>query len=337
MTTTKVAMIEWAANALGVPPAQVRQVVLAGDASARQYSRLLTPSGSFIIADASAEPGVTTKVVAVAETLRRAGVRIPTLIASDQAAGLSLQEDAGDQVLLSELTAESVDYWYTQAMPPLRALAGADTEASNLPPYDRDALQLELDVCPQWFFRGLLDLSLDTEFVFAQTQLQEFLIAQALAQPQVVVHRDFHSRNLMIRDAEIVVIDFQDALIGPLCYDWVSLFKDCYCRWPRAQILQWLRTLHQSLPERLQASSDTILVQWFDWIGLQRHLKVLGVFARLHLRDGKSQYLGDLPRVLAYIDEVFTLYADHSEIAPFIRCWRRVVEPALMQQPWYAR
>ena len=330
-------MIEWAATALGVPPAQVRQVVLAGDASARQYSRLLTPDGSFIIADASAEPDVTAKVVAVAETLQRAGVRIPTLIASDQAAGLSLQEDAGDQVLLSDLTAESVDYWYTKAMPALRALAGADTEASNLPQYDRDTLQSELDVCPQWFLRGLLDLSLDTEFTLAQTRLHEFLIVQALEQPRVLVHRVFHSRNLMIRDADLVVIDFQDALIGPLCYDWVSLFKDCYCRWPRPRVLQWLRTLHDSLPERSQAGSDTILVQWFDWIGLQRHLKVLGVFARLHLRDGKSQYLGDLPRVLAYIDEVFSLYADHSEIAPFIACWRRVVEPALMQQAWYVR
>ena len=167
----------------------------------------------------------------------------------------------------------------------------------------------------------------------------ERLVRNALAQPQVVVHRDFHSRNLMcLADGALGVIDFQDAVIGPITYDLASLLKDCYVVWPRDTQLAWLRSAYDGLAEHHFATgaSFTDFVGWFDLMGLQRHIKVLGIFARLCLRDNKPQYLGDLPRVLAYVLAALNLYRDtEPALAHFADWFEAEVMPIASAQSWF--
>jgi len=188
-------------------------------------------------------------------------------------------------------------------------------------PYDRTPLASELSLLPDWFLARHLRIvpSAAEGAVIADTF--EFLIREALAQPQVFVHRDYHSRNLMVVGARNPgIIDFQDALRGPVGYDLVSLLKDCYIAWPRARAVEWLQGYRAQLRAQGGAAgaSDAEFLRWFDLIGVQRHLKVLGIFCRLWYRDGKRGYLADLPRVLAYVREACTLYAELEPLGRFL-------------------
>ena len=162
------------------------------------------------------------------------------------------------------------------------------------------------------------------------------MVADALEQPQVFVHRDFHSRNLLLRSGALATIDFQDAVIGPLCYDLVSLLRDCYICWPPARVRSWALAYREMLLSagRPAGDSEAEFLRWFDWIGLQRHLKVLGNFARLALRDGKPAYLADLPLVLHYIREILAVYPEFED---FHRWFDARLGPAIERQAWSAR
>jgi aminoglycoside/choline kinase family phosphotransferase len=201
-------------------------------------------------------------------------------------------------------------------------------EAAELPVYDRDLLMRELELFPEWFLARHLSLSPDADERAAIAAAFDWLCDEALAQPVVLVHRDYHSRNLLVRPADNPgIVDFQDAVRGPVTYDLVSLLKDCYVVWPRKRLLGWLdRYRAGAQAAGIDVGSDREeFLRWFDRMGLQRHLKVLGIFARLWLRDGKPGYLGDLPRVLDYTLDVTAVL---PELAQFDRFLRRQVVPA---------
>jgi aminoglycoside/choline kinase family phosphotransferase len=191
-------------------------------------------------------------------------------------------------------------------------------------------LRSEIQLFVDWFLHRHLGLDLDAEIALGS--VFGHLIDSALAQPQVCVHRDYHSRNLMkLQQDNPGVIDFQDAVWGPVTYDLVSLLRDCYIDWPRAQVEDWARDYHQQamdaglLQGHALASDFSQFLRWFDWMGVQRHLKAIGIFARLHHRDGKSGYLGDIPRTLGYVREVSHRY---PELAPLYTLLTQVVDPA---------
>ena len=292
---------------------------------------------TFIAVDAPATEK-TPEFLAINGLLSQSGVRVPAVYASDLEQGFMLLEDLGDQTLLPLLTESVAGNWYEKGLSILSqtAVIGCDTTA--LEHYDAQKLQTELNVFAEWFVPQLLGLAWDDKAQGVFRELSSLLIERALAQPQRFVHRDFHSRNLMVVGDELAVIDFQDAVIGPLTYDPVSLLKDCYISWPREQQLQWLETYRQRLLAAgvLSIDDTQVFVVDFDLMGLQRHIKVLGVFARLSLRDGKHGYLEDLPLVLAYVRDALVMYAEVMPAIGQFRAWfESVVVPACEQQGWY--
>ncbi len=249
----------------------------------------------------------------VARRLRDVGLRAPQVLAADLDHGYLLIEDLGTRLFLPELDEHSVDGLYHQAIDSLLTMQ-REVSVVGLPDYDAQRLRAELQLLPDWFFARHLGVELGDGEVQLLEQAFDVLIDNALSQPQVFVHRDFHSRNLLVMSSNGPgIIDFQDAVRGPLCYDLVSLLRDCYVAWPRQRILGWLDHYRSQCLARGGVALDAATLQRdFDWVGLQRHLKVLGIFARLHFRDGKSGYLADLPRVMAYVR---TVCAEHGEFA----------------------
>ena len=334
---------EWSARALAsghqqlaLPPLQetLHLSPLSGDAGFRRYFRTDTRP-SLIAVDSPPQKTNVRRFVALADYLRRNGIHTPMVIAADVEQGYMLLEDLGDTQLLRALDNDSVAGLYAEVMNELLCLQQIKRTEDLFPPYDRALLHMEMRLMPEWLIGKLLQRELTPE----EDQLLErtfaHLLDSASAQPQVLVHRDYHSRNLMLRNGERPgVVDFQDAVWGPVTYDLASLLRDCYIRWPREQVENWalayasIATDAGILP---QVSSQTFL-RWFDWIGLQRHLKVLGLFPRLYLRDGKHGYLPDLPLVLRYTLEVCESY---PELSPFADWFRGEILPLIEQQDWY--
>lgn len=276
---------------------------LAGDASFRRYHRLHYGEISRIIMDAPPDREATAPFIAVAELLRSHGLNTPRIHAMDTVQGFLMLDDFGDRVFLNSLSSTNTNELYQSAIDTLITLQGISLPCSiDLPLFDKRHCLNELGLCEQWFLRAWLGLDLsDNECEIIKTTFDELSDA-VLAQPLVVIHRDYHSRNLMLTGTacELGVIDFQDAMIGPYTYDLASLLKDCYIQWPPAQLDRWLRYYYERSP-LAQASSYEAFVQAFHLCGLQRHLKVLGVFSRLFLRDNKPGYLKDLPLTLHYV------------------------------------
>ncbi len=270
----------------------------------------------------------------VTSLLEQAGAHVPHVHASDSKRGFIVMEDLGDIQYLSRLkTGRGVDKLYGEALTTLANIQVRGLRAASaLPPYDRAPLERELNLMPEWFLRKHLGLELSPEERALLTVSFEFLINEALLQPQVFVHRDFHSRNLMVLPNDNKggpgVIDFQDALCGPIGYDLVSLLKDCYISWSRERVERWVRGYRRVLGN-LGANvgdSEYQFMRWFDLIGVQRHLKVLGIFARLWHRDGKIGYLADLPLTLEYVRDACRRYPELVEFERWL-AWR--VEPQL--------
>jgi hypothetical protein len=200
----------------------------------------------------------------------------------------------------------------------LKIKRGVDVNACDLPLYDEAMLRREMELFSEWFLPKLLGWTTRPAEQAVLANTWQILVDSALEQPRVCVHRDYHSRNLMITEADNPgVLDFQDAVVGPVTYDLVSLLRDCYIVWPQAQVEAWVYDYHRRLlNEGLVAETDPqCFLRWFDLMGLQRHIKVLGIFARLYLRDGKPGYLGDLPRVMDY---VLLASRRHPELAEFL-------------------
>ena len=279
------------------------------DASFRQYFRVTNnkDNKTYIVMDAPPEKEDCRPFLQVTELIRNIGVNAPNIISMDMQQGFILLDDLGNKPYLDHLDENSADNLYVDA---IDALIKMQTIDAILPAYDEQLLQTEMDLFETWYLNRHLDTQLNETQKALLNSVFNVLIQNAIEQPQVFVHRDYHSRNLMITDQDNPgVIDYQDAVIGPITYDLVSLFKDCYIEWPREKVELWLELyLARITPARL-IDKETLL-RWFDLMGVQRHLKVLGIFARLNYRDGKSQYLNDLPLTLKYVLDTCELYEE---------------------------
>jgi aminoglycoside/choline kinase family phosphotransferase len=313
---------------------QTALVAVSGDASFRRYFRAKLEVGTCILVDAPPPHEDCRPFVAVDESLRAGGVNVPALLAYDCEAGFMCLGDLGDALLWAPLEAARVDATAQPSATALYQAAFAEllkiqaTGAAALPPYDDALLRREMQLFIDWFCKGLLGFDLSADELAMIERVFALLSVRARAQSQVFVHRDYHSRNLMYRGQDALgVIDFQDAVHGPLTYDLVSLLRDCYIEWPCAQVEQWVRDYAQAArAAHLPVPDDATFLQDFDWMGMQRHLKVLGIFARLWLRDGKRGYLQDLPLTLRYLTSVARGYAEFAE---FTRWLATRVEPDL--------
>jgi hypothetical protein len=331
------ALLEWCARTLEVPRERLALEPVAGDASFRRYYRLQGHRPSRIAVHAPPDKEKNLEFRRIAGLLRAVGVRAPEVFSHDEPGGFLLIEDFGDRLLRPALGEHSVESLYGQALETLLRIQRAPTAGADwaLPEYSRELLEQEMHLFPHWFLERLLGLELDRREAALVDALFDRLVEEALAQPQVLVHRDYHSRNLMLlEDGALGVIDFQDAVRGPLTYDLVSLLRDCYVRWPAERVRGWAlafaaRAAEEGLLPELDAAR---FLRWFDWMGLQRHIKVLGIFARLWLRDGKPGYLGDLPLVMRYTREVAGAW---PEFAAFADWFDARVLPVAARQDWY--
>lgn len=307
---------------------------VSGDASFRQYFRLSNDRRSVIAVHAPPEKEDSSSFIQVQALLARNGVPVPQLLAQDLKLGFMLQSDFGDRLLLDELTHRTAGQRYDQVIQLLLKLQQIDPP-SEFPRYDLAFVSDESALFKDWFIGGLLNYKLDREELDSLTELDKIFFANGLEQPQVLVHRDFHSRNVMcLDDDSLGLIDFQDALIGPITYDLVSLLRDCYISWPEDRVEAWVKRFRSKAFEgRLMSIvDDEGFMRWFDLTGLQRHIKVLGIFARLHLRDGKSAYLNDLNQVLEY---TLSVSRKHRALAPFYEWFSRMLMPIIREQSWY--
>jgi N-acetylmuramate 1-kinase len=277
----------------------------AGDASFRSYWRVQSPRGSFLIMDAPPEHEDVLPWLDIGMRLREAGLHAPAVLAQDLDQGFLLIEDFGQRTLLPELSEVTVDPHYGRALDALLAMQATVT-CSGLPDYDRARLTAEMELLPTWFLQRHLGLAPDCAAWDAIEVGFDALATAALSQPQVFVHRDFHSRNLMLLEGDALgLIDFQDAVRGPVTYDLVSLLRDCYIVWPEDRVYAWVEGYRQrAITAGLTEADSAGFARWFDLMGLQRHIKVLGIFCRLWYRDGKRAYLNDLPRVWEYTHSV---------------------------------
>jgi N-acetylmuramate 1-kinase len=322
-TDARLALIhDWVSTGLALSARAIEPA--SSDASFRRYFRVSTIDGrTFVIMDAPPGKEDVRPYVKVTRLLEATGVHVPHIHEMDVERGLLLLEDLGATQYLTRLNAgDDPDPLYADA---LKALAHIQVNgrdgAAELAPYDRAALMREMALLPEWFIAKHLALELSAEENAVIEDAFEFLAREALAQPVVFVHRDYHSRNLMLTRANNPgVIDFQDALAGPVGYDLVSLLKDCYISWPRERVVSWLEGYRELLLKQggPGGGSEREFLRWFDLIGVQRHLKVLGIFARLWYRDGKSGYLGDLPLTLEYVRTTCTLYPELAGLSGIV-------------------
>lgn len=291
------------------------------DASFRRYFRVTRKAESFIVMDAPPDKEDLKPFISVARLLSDVGVNVPLVLAKDLERGFLLLTDLGTEQYLSSLTETSVERLYGDALEALLAIQSADPKlGAELPRYDETLLNREMQLLPEWFLARHLRLTLTAAEVELLRELFAALTAAALEQPAAIVHRDYHSRNLLItREHNPGIIDFQDAVWGPVTYDAVSLLKDCYIAWDGKRVHDWaLQHARALAAQGFTLASDDVYLRWFDLMGLQRHIKVLGIFARLFYRDGKSQYLNDLPRVLDYTLEAARRYPETKRFAQFL-------------------
>lgn len=298
---------------------QARFEVASADASFRSYWRVHSRGRSHVVMNAPPDKEDIGPWLDIAARLTSGGVHAPAVLAVDRSQGFILMDDLGDRLYLPALDASSVDRLYADAMTAILAMQ-TRVDTGGLPRYDRARLTQEMELLPTWFLQRHLGLAPGCEgwdlIEAAFTRLAD----SALEQPQAFVHRDFHSRNLLVLEVDSPgVIDFQDAVLGPITYDPVSLLRDCYIEWPDAAVDAWSQSCRR---QWCAATATTIAPEqwrrWFDWMGLQRHLKVLGIFCRLNYRDGKAGYLRDLPLVLKYTLTVARRYAELRDFAEWL-------------------
>jgi aminoglycoside/choline kinase family phosphotransferase len=299
---------------------------LAGDASFRRYFRLQYNGLSQIVMDAPPDKENSEPFVHIAQVLSKENVPTPEIVAMDLQQGFLLLGDFGDQLLLGKLKPETANHYYHKAISTLFRIQKCPITDPKLPAFDAIFMQKEMNLCPEWFFKAYLSLELLEEEHRLVNETISWLSSEVAKQPIVFIHRDYHSRNLMLVEGQnslfLGVIDFQDAMRGPLTYDLVSLLKDCYIAWPREEVITWVTFFYNQSPHTSNYYSLTGFIRAFDLCGLQRHLKVLGVFSRLYLRDGKAGYLANLPLTLHYVLECCELY---EELHPLLHLLQKRV------------
>lgn len=316
-------MNTWLTSVLANQPYEIAPA--SSDASFRRYFRVTTASGSMILMDAPPPQEDCRPFVKVAELFAKAGVHVPKVIAQDVTQGFLLLGDLGNTTYLQAMqalnTPEAASALYADANQALIKIQLA-TQPNVLPPYDEALLTREMQLFPDWYVSKHLGVTLDAKQQAVLKATFDILNANILAQGQVYVHRDYHSRNLMVcmqaGEQNPGILDFQDAVCGAITYDLVSLLKDAYIQWEEEQVLDWVVRYWQLAKQAgLPVPEDIAdFYRDFEWMGVQRHIKVLGIFARLYHRDGKAAYLNDMPLVMHYLRRACDRYI---ELRPFLR------------------
>jgi N-acetylmuramate 1-kinase len=324
------ALTNWAAAQLQNPSLNLSP--LGGDAGFRRYFQL-SSHAQYLAVDAPTATEDTPQFLRIAQLLQEHQVRVPAITSANSDEGFLLVENLGNDLVFNKINQANADVIYQQAMELIIRMQGISKQPAYLPTYDAAFLLREMQLLTEWFIEKLLHYRLnDTEKQILEHCFQ-LLSNSAAEQPQGFVHRDFHSRNLMLTsDKQLATIDFQGALWGPFTYDLASLLRDCYLRWPQEKINEWALDFHQKIILTHNSISATQFIKWFDWMGLQRHIKVLGIFARLNLRDNKPHYLQDLPLVIRYTLEVSNRY---PELQAFAKWFEQNLLPIAKQQDWY--
>jgi aminoglycoside/choline kinase family phosphotransferase len=285
------------------------------DASFRRYFRVTLADSTLILMDAPPKQEDCRPFIQVAGLMAAAGLHVPLIIAQDLAQGFLLMTDLGPTTYLAALNDGNADELFRDATAALIRWQLASREGV-LPPYDEVLLRRELDLFPEWYLKRHLGIELDDEQHQSLETVFRLILANNLAQPKTYVHRDYMPRNLMLSNPNPGVLDFQDAVYGPITYDLASLFKDAFLSWDEPRILDWtIRYWERARAARLPVHSDFAeFYRDLEWMGLQRHLKVLGIFARIYHRDGKPAYVKDTPRFLGYVRAVSERYAGLSAL-----------------------
>lgn len=320
MDSRLLALTDWVRHVLRADP-DIRPA--SGDASFRRYFRARTNERTYIVMDAPPDKEDVTPFIKVAIRFRQLGLNVPEVLERDERHGFLLLTDLGDRLYLPALNEDTVERLYGDALGSLVVLqAGTYEDPEFLPAYDHALLMREMELFRDWYVGRHLGVALNDKQQAVLTGTFEDLARSALEQPRVWVHRDYHSRNLMLTDDNNPgILDFQDAVLGPITYDLVSLLRDCYIAWPREQVEDWVKGYHELalqsglLPEKNEAR----FLEWFDRMGVQRHLKATGIFARLNHRDGKPGYLNDIPRNFGYMLDVTGRYADLADLHRLLR------------------
>ena len=321
-TDARVALIrDWLARDLRLPVLRIEPA--SSDASFRRYFRVFCTAGTYVVMDAPPGKEDVRPYLKVSHLLESLGAHVPQVHESDAQRGLLLLEDLGATLYLERLVAgDDPEPLYADALRVLALIQVRGREAcAQLAPYGRAELAREMGLMPEWFLARHLALTPSADEARLLGAAFEFLIQEALAQPVVFVHRDYHARNLMVvKERNPGIIDFQDALRGPVGYDLVALLKDCYIAWPRARVVGWVSGYRELLRSQggPAGESEQQFLRWFDLIGVQRHIKVLGIFCRLWYRDGKPGYLPDLPRTLEYVRDTCARYAELGALGSFL-------------------
>jgi aminoglycoside/choline kinase family phosphotransferase len=315
------------ATALSIEPASA-------DASFRSYWRVTAADGAFIVMDAPPDRENLAPWLDVGARLRRAGLHTPEVHAVDREQGFVLMEDLGNRLYLGELSDATVDALYADALDALHRMQTA-VDTAGLPAFDESFVTTELEIMPEWFLKRHLGYETGCDDWDVIELAFRTLITAVRAQPQAFMHRDYHSRNLLVVDratprahgalVQPGIVDFQGAMIGPIAYDLASLLRDCYIAWDAERVGGWVDAYRERLRHAHLIDSHVDAARfrrWFDLAGLQRHIKVLGIFCRLNYRDGKAHYLADLPLVWHYVITVAERYA---EIAPLAELLKRAL------------
>lgn len=313
MTSRSLHLLQWVQQTTPV----TSFVAIPGDASFRHYYRIISGDKTFIAVDAPPEHENNIAFVAISRSWSILGLHVPTILAVDFEQGFLLLNDLGNKQLLQVLNDSNVHAYYGIALESLATLQSCESiEGWQLPAFNEDLLLEELSRFHHWYLASHLGMQISHQEQNLLHETYQLLIKSAVEQPKVCVHRDYHSRNLMVLEGnELGILDFQDAVIGPITYDLVSLVRDCYIDWPTQQVYAWVRQFWLQSNVR---TNETEFIRWFDLMGMQRHLKVLGIFARLYRRDQKSLYLQEIPRILNYILFVCERYPECKAFAHFL-------------------
>lgn len=312
------ALADWAARRLGLADAALEPVSV--DASFRRYFRVRAGEHSWIAMDAPPDRENSEAFLRVAALMRDAGLHVPAIHHHDLERGFLLIEDLGDRSYLGALDADTADTLFDDAIGAL-----VDWQAASrpgvLPVYDEALLRRELALFPDWFLGRHLGVRLSASERDEMAAMFDRIVERAQAQPRVYVHRDFMPRNLMVSDPNPGVIDFQDAVYGPVAYDVLCLFRDAFLSWPAERVEAWTRDYWRRARRRGVPVPEDYgeFAVMCDWIGVQRHLKVMGIFARIRYRDGKPRYLTDAPRFAGYLRDAFSRLPELAPLAALLR------------------
>lgn len=313
--------LSWTRHALSDPTLTLQ--VASADASFRSYWRARSGGHTWIVMDAPPGREDIAPWLEIGARLERAGLHVPAVHSADTVHGFVLMEDLGERLYLPELDAASADGLYAPAIEAILEMQ-SKVPTEGLPAFDEPWMTMELELMPEWFLRRHLGLDLECEDWDPIESAFRAILNAAHAQPQHFMHRDFHSRNLLVVEHNAPgIIDFQGAMRGPLAYDLASLLRDCYIAWPEERVVRWREGYRrQAVSLGLTDASEDTFAYWFDLTGLQRHIKVLGLFCRLAYRDGKPGYLADLPLVWRYVRETGLR---HASIRPMVELLERTI------------